>query len=156
MASGRGVDYKLIQTDPYSINTADKFTQAISKKTNGGSQTDYVETRVAGSTDSRTTRDGATDPMSNTKSSGSSTDRRATSDAGNDPMYNPAESSSQVAPISLNTAGDPAPMEQHEEQVVQKLEEAKSLNKKKQDKAAARVKNDLEKTKHTTGTIKQS
>jgi len=32
MASGRGVDYKLIQTDPDSINTADKLTQAIQIK----------------------------------------------------------------------------------------------------------------------------
>ena len=120
------------------MNTADKFTQAISKKAHG-SQTDYVETTGAGSsTDRRTTRDGATDPMSNTRSSGSSTDRRATADAGNDPMYNTAESSSQVA-------GDPAPMGQHEEQVVQQLEDAKSLNKKKQEKAAAKVNNDLEK-----------
>jgi len=68
-------------------------------------------------------------------------------------MYNTAESSSQAAPIFYNIAGDPAPMEQHEEQVAQKLEEAKYLNKKKQEQAAARVKNDLEKTKSTTGTI---
>jgi hypothetical protein len=154
VASGKGVDAKLIQTDPSTTNMVDRYTQAISKKSNGGSQTNIIETRGTGSsTDRRTTKDGSSDPMVNTRSSGSSTDRRTTTDSGNDPMVDTREASSQVAPLHYDIAGDPVPMDQYEEQVVQRLEESKSLNQKKKEKAAAKVKTDLEKTRSTTGTI---
>ena len=135
VASGRGTDAKLIQTDPTATAMADKFTQAIINKLSGGSQTDTIETRTSGSSmDKKATANSSTDPIAGTRSSGSSTDKRTTANSGNNPMFNTAESSSQIVPSEFDIAGVPLPMESHETQTEQIIEEPKSLSRRKQGK----------------------
>jgi len=79
VASGKGVDAKLIQTD--TGETADKYT-GMKQPKDKSSGTNSAKTSE---------QETSTDPMTGTRSSGSSTDKRNTVDSGNDPMFGTAD-----------------------------------------------------------------
>jgi hypothetical protein len=141
VASGKGVDAKLIQTDPGEM--ADKYT-GMKQPKDKSSGTNSAKTSE---------QETSTDPMTGTRSSGSSTDKRSTVDSGNDPMFGTADSSSQVAPILYDIADDPIQTDSHETQVDTQIEDRQSSGRRKWEKAKDLVKQHLDKTKSTTAKI---
>ena len=143
VASGTGRDYKVMQTDPYTNTMVDKFTQAITNKSEGGSQTNRTFGNDAGT---------STDKIKQS-TAGSSTDRKATADSSTDPMVETTSSSSQVVPLHFDISGDPVPMQTHEVQVAEAIEEHRSKFKKKMEGTTKKVQSDLEKAHSTTDKV---
>ena len=167
VASGTGKDYKVMQTDPYTNTMVDKFTQAITNKSEGGSQTNRTFSYDSGT---------STDKKPPGNDAGTSTDRKPPgNDAGTNPRFGrgtvstatdnipKSDSGSGPGPGAPGTGGsgtqhfnisdNPVPMEANEDKVKTEIKKQEDMKEEKKEQIKKEVKRFFEKRTTTTAEV---